>query len=209
MATTRTTSFYDLNDSEISPRSFLFHGFYRLAAAALRRTRNLRGLDVAGMDPLLELLVDIPFPRLLEVKLPYAPSVTSFLQTHRHTLKAIVVQGIAKATQMIYPKRYWKNVELPELLAFIGPCTVVPFVIPKSQVSDLTVCWDPGYEDPEGILRSVAESRQEVVGMDNLVVGWCPGLLKMIGIHMPKMERLRIRSVCAYMGEEMMEVCGS
>lgn len=189
-------------------RSRLFQGFYRLAAEAFKRTVNLIGLDIPDMDSLIALLIDIPFPRLVEVKLPYAPSVTRFLQSHRHTLKAIVVQGLARAEQVIYPEIYFKNVEMPELLAFVGPCTVIPFVIPESQVSLLTICWDPGHDNPEEIVKCVAKSRTEVVGMDNLVAGWNPELLGMIGTHLPKIERLRIRNV--YMvSRESVEVCVS
>ncbi len=195
-------------DRQIRGRARLFGGFYGLVTEALQKTTNLIGLDIADMDPLLAHLVKIPFPHLLEVKLPYSPQVTQFLHHHRNTLKAIVVQGSARAEQMIYPKTFFKNVDMPELLAFVGPCTVVPFVLPKSQVGYLTVCWEPGHERPEEIVKSVAESRKDVVGMDNLVVGWSPGLLSMIGTHLPKMERLRIRCVCPN-GRELMEVCVS
>lgn len=95
---------------------------------------------------------------------------------------------------------------MPELLAFVGPCTVVPFVVPKSQVSFLTVCWEPGHDRPEEIVKCIAESRTDVVGMDNLVVGWNPELLGMIATHLPKMERLRIRNAYAF-PKELMEVC--
>lgn len=96
---------------------------------------------------------------------------------------------------------------MPELMAFVGPCNVIPYVVPGSQVQYLTVCWDPGCERPEEVTRFVAESRKEVVGMDNLVLGWNPTLLGMIGLYIPRMERLRIRNVCSFTTKEMIDVC--
>lgn len=99
---------------------------------------------------------------------------------------------------------------MPELTAFVGPCDVIPYVIPGSQVQYMTVCWDPGLEkdDTERIISCVKESRKDVVAMDNLVLGWNPTLLEAIGMYMPKMERLTLRNVCPYTTKEIIDVRG-
>jgi hypothetical protein len=185
----------------------LFENFFQLAAAALKQTTNLIGLDISGLCPLLSLLAETHFPRLIEVKIPYGPAVTPFLQTNRQHLKAIVIEGPPTPDSLELSSRHFTNVQLPELIAFIGPCNVIPHVIPGSQVQYLTICWEPGCERRlEEIVRGVAQSRNEVLGMDNLVLGWNPGLLSVIAECVPGMERLRIRNICPLTSREMIEV---
>ncbi|KXN84983.1 hypothetical protein AN958_11828 [Leucoagaricus sp. SymC.cos] len=184
----------------------LFGNFYRLAAAALKRTTNLIGLDIANLGPLPSLLASTHFPRLMEVKIPYSPSITSFLKTNRQVLKAVVIDGPASANEMLDSSKHFTDIELPELMAFVGPCNVIPHVVPGSQVQYLTVCWEPGCERLKEIMKCVAQSRQEVLGMDNLVLGWNPGLLGVIAECVPRIERLRVRNLCPFTTQDMIEV---
>lgn len=184
----------------------IFRNFYQLAAAALKCTTNLVGLDISGLNHLLSLLAKTSFPRLAEAKLPYAPSLTTFLQTNRQLLKAIIIEGSAVTPDLLSSSsRHFTNVQLPELQAFVGSCNIIPHVIPGSQVQYLTICWEPECERLEEIMRCVAQSRRGVLGMDNLVLGWNPALLNVIADFMPRIERLRIRNVCPLSNGEMIE----
>ncbi|KAF9446500.1 hypothetical protein P691DRAFT_761585 [Macrolepiota fuliginosa MF-IS2] len=190
---------------DIQPKN-LFWGFYKLAAAALKRTTNIIALDIAGLDQLLALLAYTPFPKLIEVKIPYTPLLTTFLNTHRHMLRAVVLQGPPTPSNFERSSVRFQKVEMPELMAFVGPCNVIPFVLPGSRVRYLTVCWDEACQRPEELMRFVTESRSEIMGMDNLVLGWSPTLLGVIGEFVPKVETLRIRNVCSIATKEMIDM---
>jgi hypothetical protein len=183
---------------------------------ALGQMDNLTGLDISVMGRhFTSLLVDVPFPRLVELKIPYTSRLVDFLRTHGRNLKVVIVQNDvpdsgfgSPSTRSLSKVSILKRIEMPELMGYIGPCDVIPYIVPGSQVQYLTVSWDSWLRrsEMERIMQSVNMSKKRIIGMDNLVVGWSPHLLGSMAENVPSVERLRLRIVCPAMNKEAVDV---
>jgi hypothetical protein len=97
---------------------------------------------------------------------------------------------------------------MPELVRYIGPCDIVPYIVPGSQVRFLIVSWDSSFKrsEVERIMQSVEMSKKNVIVMDTLVVGWSPCLLGCLAENVTGIERLSLRIVCPAMNKESIDV---
>jgi hypothetical protein len=232
----------DCNDYLLSPgtkqsrqlprrKLLLLGNFYKLAVDAFGQMVNLTRLDISDTGRyLMFLLVDVPFPRLVEVKVPCTAGLVEFLRAHGGNLKTVIVQtgipgsgsgdynGLAGSaagsttdlSSSLSKPSSWtlERIEMPELIRYIGPCDIIPCIVPGSQVRFLTVSWDSSFKrlEVERIMQSVKMSKKNVVVMDNLVVGWSMCLLGSIAENVPGIEKLRLRIVCPVMNKESMDV---
>lgn len=186
---------------------------------------NLTGLDISEMGRhLTSLLVDVPFPRLVELKIPQSSKLMPFLHTHGKNLKVIIIQtGIPDSetgdnnnnnnnpSSSSKPSigTTFQQIETPELMTYIGPCDIIPYVLPGSQVQFLTVSWDPRLKrsELEKIMQSLKMSKKGITGMDNLVAGWNHShLLEIIAENVPSIEMLGVKIVCPAMNKETIDV---
>jgi hypothetical protein len=116
--------------------------FYKLAVAAIKCAMQIVKLDIGDNVPLLNLLIKTPLPSLCKYALPYVVNIGSFLQNYA------VVENL-----VIYPpERYFDTgdlgnplefplVQLPNLVSFMGPATIVSRMLLGSVICNATLLW--------------------------------------------------------------------
>jgi hypothetical protein len=110
------------------------HNFYKLAAAAIACACNVTKLHIPKAPPLVNLLREVPLTHLRRCIIAYDATIGMFLR-NRLNLRMLLVASTGD--EPYSPVENFPSVHFPELVSFIGPADIAPYILANSHLQQL------------------------------------------------------------------------